>query len=158
MHLAMDGRLDAMGSIQQIQIIPSARAASTRTASYYRCPTPTKRRLSTPVKLLDQVRQKLRLRHYAMRTEEAYIDWIRRYILFHHKRHPREMEGREVEAFLTHPVVERCVAASTPKSGARRFAVPASQGARLRAPTTRPAPGAGNGCPSCSPPMRCARC
>jgi hypothetical protein len=66
-----------------------------------------------PVKLLDQVRHKLRLLHYAIRTEEAYIDWIRRYILFQHKRHPREMGGREVEAFLTHLAVEGHVAAST---------------------------------------------
>jgi site-specific recombinase XerD len=66
-----------------------------------------------PVKLLDQVRQKLRLLHYAIRTEEAYVDWIRRFILFHRKRHPREMGGREVEAFLTHLAVEAHVAAST---------------------------------------------
>ena len=66
-----------------------------------------------PMKLLDQVRQKLRLLHYAIRTEEAYVDWIRRYILFHHKRHPRDMGGREVEVFLTHLAVEGHVAVST---------------------------------------------
>jgi hypothetical protein len=42
-------------------------------------------------KLLDQVRAKIRLRHYSIRTEQAYVDWIRRYILFHDKRHPQEM-------------------------------------------------------------------
>jgi integron integrase len=66
-----------------------------------------------PVKLLDQVRHKLRVLHYAIRTEEAYVDWIRRYILFHHKRHPRDMGGPEVEEFLTHLAVEGHVAAST---------------------------------------------
>jgi integron integrase len=66
-----------------------------------------------PVKLLDQVRQKLRLLHYTIRAEEAYVDWIRRYFLFHHKRHPREMAGREAEAFLTHLAVEGRVATST---------------------------------------------
>lgn len=42
-------------------------------------------------KLLEQVREVMRLRHYAYRTEETYVQWIKRYILFHHKRHPREM-------------------------------------------------------------------
>ena len=46
-----------------------------------------------PPRLLDQVRAKLRLLHYAIRTEEAYVGWIRRYILFHNMRHPREMGG-----------------------------------------------------------------
>src|SRR4051794_31179044 len=68
---------------------------------------------SRPPKLLDQVRAKLRLLHYAIRTEEAYVDWIRRFILFHHKRHPREMGAIEIEAFLTHLAVDGKVAAST---------------------------------------------
>jgi integron integrase len=66
-----------------------------------------------PPRLLDQVRAKLRLLHYAIRTEEAYVDWIRRFILFHHKRHPREMGATEIEAFLTHLAVDGKVAAST---------------------------------------------
>jgi site-specific recombinase XerD len=66
-----------------------------------------------PPRLLDQVRAKLRLLHYAIRTEEAYVDWIRRFILFHRKRHPREMGAIEVEAFLTHLAVHGRVAAST---------------------------------------------
>ena len=64
-------------------------------------------------KLLDQVREKARLLHYAIRTENAYVDWIRRFILFHDKRHPREMGKLEVEAFLTHLAVHRNVTAST---------------------------------------------
>jgi integron integrase len=66
-----------------------------------------------PPKLLDQVRARMRVLHYSIRTEEAYVNWIRRFILFHNKRHPREMGGPEVEAFLTHLAVEGQVAAST---------------------------------------------
>jgi len=66
-----------------------------------------------PKKLLDQVRDALRLKHYSIRTENSYVDWIRRYILFHHKRHPAEMGAAEIEAFLTHLAVEEHVAAST---------------------------------------------
>lgn len=64
-------------------------------------------------KLLDSVRQTLRARHYSRRTEEAYIGWIRRFILFHGKRHPSTMSGVEVKAFLTHLACEANVAAST---------------------------------------------
>ncbi len=66
-----------------------------------------------PKKLLDQVADALRVRHYAYRTEQTYIHWIRRYILFHDKRHPREMGAAEIEAFLTHLALEGQVAAST---------------------------------------------
>ena len=66
-----------------------------------------------PRKLLDQVRDCLRLKQYAHRTEETYILWIRQYILFHNKRHPVEMGRIEVEAFLTHLAVGKKVAAST---------------------------------------------
>ncbi|MCP5420141.1 MAG: integron integrase [Gammaproteobacteria bacterium] len=64
-------------------------------------------------KLLDQVRSKIRLKHYSIRTEQAYVDWIRRFVLFHEKRHPAEMGAREVESFLTHLAVNGKVAAST---------------------------------------------
>lgn len=64
-------------------------------------------------KLLDQMRQAIRVRHYSLRTETAYVDWARRFILFHGKRHPKDMGAPEVEAFLTHLAVERKVAAST---------------------------------------------
>ncbi len=64
-------------------------------------------------KLLEQVRDRLRLKHYSLRTEAAYVGWIKRYIFFHGKRHPREMGKAEVEAFLTSLAVERNVSAST---------------------------------------------
>lgn len=66
-----------------------------------------------PPKLLDQVRHRVRVKHYAIRTETAYVDWVRRFVLFHGKRHPRDMGAREVEAFLTHLAIERGVSAST---------------------------------------------
>jgi len=64
-------------------------------------------------RLLDQVRARLRLGHYSMRTEECYVTWMCRYIRFHGKRHPLEMGGREVQEFLTHLAVKERVSAST---------------------------------------------
>lgn len=64
-------------------------------------------------RLLDQMCDVLRLLHYARRTEKCYVDWARRFILFHGKRHPREMGVHEVEAFLTHLAVQGNVSAST---------------------------------------------
>jgi site-specific recombinase XerD len=64
-------------------------------------------------KLLDQVRNLIRIRHYSYRTEEAYLHWIKQYIFFHKKRHPADLGAAEVTAFLTHLAVERRVAAST---------------------------------------------
>jgi site-specific recombinase XerD len=64
-------------------------------------------------RLLDQVRDRIRRKHYSIRTEQAYVDWIRRFILHHNKRHPRDMGAAEVEAFLTHLAVARRVSAST---------------------------------------------
>jgi len=64
-------------------------------------------------KLLDQVRDSLRLKHYSARTEQTYVEWIKRYILFHGKRHPTHMGGKEIETFLTHLAVERHVATAT---------------------------------------------
>lgn len=66
-----------------------------------------------PPRLLEQVRDALRVRHMSLRTEKAYLHWIRRYILFHAKRHPTEMAEQEVNAFLTHLAVKRRVGAST---------------------------------------------
>lgn len=66
-----------------------------------------------PKKLLDQVREAIRLKHYSYRTEQTYVDWIKRFILFHNKRHPAEMGAAEIEAFLTHLAVNEKVAAST---------------------------------------------
>ena len=64
-------------------------------------------------KLLDQVRDVIRRRHYSIRTEQAYVDWIKRFILYHDKRHPRDMAEDEVTKFLTHLARDRNVAAST---------------------------------------------
>lgn len=64
-------------------------------------------------KFLEQVRTILRTRHYSLRTEDAYAGWIRRFILFHAKRHPREMGAPEVAAFLNHLARERAVSAAT---------------------------------------------
>lgn len=79
-------------------------------------PTPsTSPAAATPTKpkLLDQVRQTIRRKHYSLRTEQTYVDWIKRYIFFHNKRHPAEMGAREMEEFLNHLAVEKKVAAST---------------------------------------------
>ena len=70
-------------------------------------PTPDK------PKLLDQVRDVIRRKHFSIRTEQTYIDWIKRYILFHGKRHPNEMAEAEITAFLTHLARAGKVAAST---------------------------------------------
>lgn len=64
-------------------------------------------------KLLDQARDTIRLRHYSIRTEESYIGWMKRYILFHNKRHPAQMGEPEVTAFLSHLAVDRQVSSST---------------------------------------------
>src|SRR6059036_2810745 len=64
-------------------------------------------------KLLDQVREVVRVKHYSIHTEEAYVGWIKRFILFHGKRHPREMGAPEVQAFLSDLAVRSQVSAST---------------------------------------------
>lgn len=64
-------------------------------------------------RLLDRVRTAIRTRHYSLRTEEAYVGWIRRYVVFHNKRHPLEMGEREINAFLSHLAVKGRVSAST---------------------------------------------
>jgi len=66
-----------------------------------------------PKKLLDQLRDVIRLKHDAYRTEETYVQWVRRFILFHAKRHPREMGRAEIESFLTALAVQQQVAAAT---------------------------------------------
>jgi site-specific recombinase XerD len=65
------------------------------------------------LKLLDQVSEVMRFKHYSIRTERTYREWIKRFILFHGKRHPREMGAPEVERFLSDLAVKRQVAAST---------------------------------------------
>ena len=66
-----------------------------------------------PPRLLDQMRDRLRRLHYSLRTEEAYCDWLRRFVLFHGRRHPRDLGAPEVEVFLTHLAVVGKVSAST---------------------------------------------
>jgi hypothetical protein len=55
-----------------------------------------------PKRLLDQVRDCIRIKHYSIRTEQAYVSWIKRFVLFHNKKHPKEMGKQEIEAFLTY--------------------------------------------------------
>lgn len=66
-----------------------------------------------PPKLLDQVAARIRVMHYSLRTERVYVDWIKRFILHHGKRHPRDMGAAEVEAFLSYLAVARNISAST---------------------------------------------
>lgn len=66
-----------------------------------------------PPRLLDQVRFRIRRKNYSIRTEQAYVAWIRRFILFHNKSHPANLGANEIESFLTHLAVDRNVAAST---------------------------------------------
>jgi integron integrase len=73
----------------------------------------TGKTLTQKPKLLDQVRQTVRRKHYSIRTEAAYVDWIKRYIFFHQKRHPAEMGTLQMEQFLNHLAVDKKVAAST---------------------------------------------
>jgi len=64
-------------------------------------------------KLLDQVRQVIRVKHYSLRTEESYINWIKRFIFFHNKKHPIEMGEKEIGEFITHLAKNEKVSAST---------------------------------------------
>jgi integron integrase len=69
--------------------------------------------MSSPPRLLDQLRYQIRLRHYSYRTEEAYVGWVRRFIVFHGRRHPSTMGAAEVETFLSYLATQRNVAAAT---------------------------------------------
>ncbi len=64
-------------------------------------------------KLLDRVRETLRVNHYSYRTEQTYLDWIKRFIIFHNKRPPKEMGAAEVQGFITYLASERNIAASS---------------------------------------------
>ena len=66
-----------------------------------------------PPRLLDRLRTEIRTRHYSIRTESAYVDWARRFIYFHNKRHPQDMGAAEVGAFLSYLATERDVSAAT---------------------------------------------
>src|ERR1700740_3625380 len=63
--------------------------------------------------LLAAARERMRTRHLALRTEQAYLQWLQRYVAFHHRRHPRELGAPEIERFLTHLAVHRKVSAAT---------------------------------------------
>ncbi len=67
----------------------------------------------SPPKLLDQVREAIRVRHYSLRTEEAYVLWVRGFVRFHGFRHPDELDSVDIESFLSHLATRRNVAAST---------------------------------------------
>jgi len=69
--------------------------------------------MSAKPRLLDRVREALRLRHYSYRTEQQYVGWIRRFVIFNNRRHPAQLGGSDVEAFLTHLAVDRHVSAAT---------------------------------------------
>jgi len=86
--------------------------------------------LSSPrePKLLDRVRAAARVRHLSLRTERTYVQWIRRYILFHGKRHPSEMGEAEINAFLTHLAVE-----GRPMEGASGVEIGVETDARFQA-------------------------
>ena len=70
-------------------------------------------KIITKPKLLDQVRNVIRTRHYSIRTEKSYINWIKRFIRFHDKRHPNEMNESHVQNYLEHLAVQKQVSAST---------------------------------------------
>jgi Phage integrase, N-terminal SAM-like domain len=80
-------------------------------------------------KLLDEVWKVLRFNHYSLRTEEAYVDWIRRFIVFHGKHHPREMGAAELRAFSTSPTASDGCGCPTPWNGN----IPGSAGMGLAA-------------------------
>jgi len=63
--------------------------------------------------LLDQVRDVLRMKHYSIRTEQAYVNWIKRYIFFHNKQHPEDMRKAEIRAFISELASKKSMAAST---------------------------------------------
>jgi hypothetical protein len=80
-------------------------------------------------RLLDRVRWHLRVKRYSIRTEKAYLDWIRRFILFHKKRHPLEMGEEEIAAFLSHPCGKPQGQRLNAESGSVCFALPLSASA-----------------------------
>ncbi len=98
----------ARGDLAYKPLRPATRLASALCVREERPPQPP-----APPRLLDQVRAAIRSRHYSPRTEEAYVLWVKRFILYHGKRHPREMGHAEISAFLTHLAVNKRVSAST---------------------------------------------
>ncbi len=64
-------------------------------------------------KLLDQVREHLRVKHYSIHTERVYVEWIKRFILYHNKQHPKDLGATEIQRYLTYLAIDKHVAAST---------------------------------------------
>jgi len=95
------------------QLLPASRRTQAHLSDEPATPAEAEAGAPPPTRLLDRVRRDIRLRHYSIRTEAAYLDWIRRFILFHGKRHPMDMGPAEVEAFLGHLAVDRHVSPST---------------------------------------------
>jgi len=102
-------RADASSDHSDVPLRQSFDAEIAAPQPEHACAARTKSR-----KLLDQLADVLRAKHYAYRTEQAYVGWVRRFILFHDKRHPQEMSGDVIERFPTHLAVERHISASTP--------------------------------------------
>ncbi|MCP5062781.1 MAG: site-specific integrase, partial [Ignavibacteriae bacterium] len=65
------------------------------------------------MKLLDQVRETIRLKHYSIKTEKAYVNWLKRFILFHNKKHPKNLSETEIREYLSHLAIEQNVSSST---------------------------------------------
>jgi site-specific recombinase XerD len=109
-------------------------------------------------KLLDQVRDAIRVKHYSLRTEKTYIHWIKRYIFFHDKRHPAEMGEDEIRRFLTHLAVNRDVAAATQNQALSAILFLYKDVLRnWTGLTVSSAPRNPHACPSCSPARKSGR-
>jgi integron integrase len=102
-------RLLTLFAGERVQVDPSLRPVRTPD---HQTPPPEPEMRQEP-KLLDQVRQAIRTRHYSYRTEKAYVHWVKRFLLFHKKRHPSEMGEGEIAAFLSSLASESQVSAST---------------------------------------------
>ena len=110
-----------------------------------------------PPRLLDRMRAVLRTKHYSYHTEKAYVFWVKRYILFHGRRHPKELAEPEVEAFLSHLAMERRVALPhrTRRSARSCFSTAMCWTGRWKRESTRCTPNNPNACRWCSPPRKC---
>jgi hypothetical protein len=115
--------------------------------------SPERERPAGP-RLLDLLRAEIRVRNYSIRTEAAYVDWVRRFILFHGKRHPAEMAAREVAGFLTHLAVDRAVAAPTRCSSS----IAKSSASNYRGWMRSLARKTRDDCRWCSPPLKFVHC
>lgn len=111
------------------------------------------------MRLLDQVRARIRVKHYSIRTEEAHVDWIKRYIRFHDKRHPSELSAAHVERFMSYLATERDVAASTQNQarGAQLFLYKEMLATELPLPAAYVAAASSRGLQHRSGPRRAGR-